>query len=345
VELQVKLSFPAAGNTSAELSKDPLSDRLLPALAVNPDAGFTTNTVTNANMIERMSSLRKWGATLAESSQAGPVAQLTVHRSGPHVLSENELTSAGLDSKAFLPETIRLFSEGREVPLSIVAGEQGQWRAVFVAPEFSPHEIHSRSFFLFSNQPNQASQPLRASAQTLPPAAMGPDSIRGRLSLIERLDYLHKIRIDKDFSHWYWLEIPRNEFKSISFELTDLDTQGKDALVRLYLPVAEPQPENQCAIYVNGTKVGSVLWRGQNKVYEQAIPVSVLKEGINDLSLEFSLQDLKVPAESLFLSRLEIVHPQILRATKGAVFSTISLSGPANLNLQGFVDPLIVDVT
>lgn len=348
IELQAKIAFPTMLATDST-GDDPLGRRIIDVLAINPDASPVALELTKGNVIaEEINVASRWAKSLEEGIKSGGVARLEVKQDGIFVLSSDELTSAGLNAVSFSPERMRLFENGKELNIAVLDQSESNWKIAFASVPFSPYEVASRSYFLFADLPSMQRPPRRSAPQSIEPSGGAEVTIgRGSIILQERAAYLHKIPIDGKFSHWYWMDIPRNEFKSISVEMPDLNPEGEDVLVRLYLSVAERDVESQCRIYVNGTESEAVSWTGfKGKVNEFKVPAKQWKRGVNDLVVEFPAQSLKAPAKAIYLSRCEIEYPQTLTAKKDFLRTRARLTGQNVVTVQGdFSGGFLADVT
>jgi hypothetical protein len=338
-EMQARLKFPVKDSPATALAEDKYARRMLENLVLNPQASPTGNHTAVSALLQKIEAAQRWNSLLDDGIQGGPVAQFEVYREGINVVTSEMLSHAGLDLTGFSPDGFRLYTDGAEIPMALVGESEEGWSIAFAATPFPPHGVSSRSYFLLANPP-ETNRPPRRFVQSKDESTTGTEVTEGRqkLKLQERRKYFHKIAIDKDFSHWYFLELPPNELVSVPVNLPDINTEGADVEVRLYLGVADPKVEHQIRMYVNGEEVGLFSWSdGRNKIHQFQVPASKWRVGENDVVFEFSTDNLKNPAKALYLSRCEIDYPQSLSATDGRLVSRVTLNGPSHVRVKNLL--------
>ena len=339
-ELNFKNTLPLAARPA-----DPFFTRVMKPLCSNARMDWAVESALDTDSARRATDANKWLKFLMQSQQSGPVARLEVNVDGPVVASQDALTSAGLDAASFDSTTMRLFCDGKAIPFLILK-QTYPWKIAFYSKPFATHDIYRRTYYLVSHPIDETlmgpaiEQPYKEQLHVLTRGT-------GHLLLQPRQEYMHQIKIQPPFSHWYWMDVPRNEFRTIELDLPDFDRAGFPPQLRLLMPNADPNDQTQCAIYLNGNKITTARWNApEHKIIETSATLALWNAGKNSLVVEFPISGLKSPAESLYLTSCEIVYPQLLQAQKGILRTEVESPSSVNLECSGLAqDAFAVDCT
>jgi len=274
------------------------------------------------------------------SSLAGqnPI-KIIVSQDGMYKLSYLALKGSGLDLSFANPQNIRLFNQGREIPIYI-AGEDDE-------------KFDTDDFVIFYGQANKTiysdqnvywmvvGEQRGLRMQTKDGQLLNSVAKLNRYKAIEHIEanklYKHEMPFRKaNEDHWVWDEIKPNEKHDYRFQLSHIDASEESALLRVLL-YSRDNWWNSFKFSLNGNDITDTTWsHGSNFSMQRAFPQSYLNEGENLLTLKSFGRDGIVCFEWF-----EIAYWKTMAADQGKIAFALPQGGNFQLEINGFTSPLI----
>ncbi len=273
-------------------------------------------------------------ATAQPVTPGGPV-KIFVDQPGMHEISLDELAIWGLAAE---PQKLRLSHRG--VPQALwLTGEGDEGKLRFYAGTGDSLYTTENIYWLQLD----SGPPLWMEQPAAGPAAVGEAVTHHRptLRLEENLRYSPRAE-EGDHFFWHILAAPGSQ----RFEF-DLDgTSAGAGMVRVALwssTEAQPSPDHQLRVLVNGQLVAEETWEGIGRqTLEVEVPAGVLRDGTNEVLLEAPGLE-GVLADLNYIDWIEISAPQVLAAQQDRLWVG-EVQGLARLS--GFSGPAeVFDVT
>ncbi|HTY08032.1 MAG TPA: C25 family cysteine peptidase, partial [Candidatus Edwardsbacteria bacterium] len=328
-------STTAAGRIRVEIEFRPAAgDRPLPADGNRASSGPAAARLRGLANAGSAATWRCLPATAfrsksAVSSDTMPY-KILISRDGWYTVGYDDLERAGVPAALVDPRTIKLFFQGREVPVYFRGQQDGTFDP---GDRFEFYGLRARGGNTFFNQFSDANvywmtwgglPGARLAEQDGSPVS--GDSARSYPALEhweqDSVFYRLKSAASDQRDRWFWKRIDSPASFSLPLALADIDlTAGTSARFRIMLhgftdPGGDPY-DHRAIITLNGRTIADTSWTGQTPCLVNAtVPLSAFVAGDNLLTLQHGdLPD--VPIDSYFLNWIELDYPRSYQAPGG----------------------------
>jgi DNA gyrase inhibitor GyrI len=287
------------------------------------------------------------GREAAAGGANAPAAVLLVDRDGLYRVTYEELLAAGFDFAGTPIEMLALESQGKAVPLRVVAGPG----AAKAAKAFGPG-----GFFEFHGQ---AADTLYTGTNPYSLAADKPAALRvgedaRAASGAAAAFYIEESRLERDREYSFgtptsdpWYDTRLLAFRTANRWNFDLAVDGYQAglapatlTVELWGSTDWPaSPDHHVRLSLNGTVLADERFDGRvARTLTAALPQALLREGANTVTLELP-GDTGVDFDLVNLEAISVRYPRAFAARFGSLAFTAS---GARFEVGGFSSPNVV---
>ncbi len=331
-EIVADLAFEGAGDPDGG-RPDPHWDRVLASQVANWDSARIWRVSQGAVTPPRANPLAASGAW-----------KVAVNQTGWQSLAVTALTQTGLPPGT-PPQAIRLYDEGREVPLHIIGGEdgrlEGQDRIAFYGQAKDTRYTDTNIYWL---DVVRSGSGLRiASADAAPPAGEPLAAFTETLRLEVDSVYDGRTPPLPGEDHYYWSELRPGDdgaVQRISFSLPGL--QAGPGQVRLRLKGASVAA-NHVRVQLNGGVIADERWSGplEHRIGAERSDAADFREAANELIIE-ALGD---PASRVLVDWLEVDYPSDFQLRGSSLEFTAEADAPCEIQGLPARQVEIFDVT
>ena len=275
---------------------------------------------------------------------ASTAVKIGIDRSGWYRITQPELIAAGLD-RSVDPRRLHLFVDGTEVAMRVVGQETRQFgpgaAIEFYGTGVDTPYTDTRIYWLVAD----SRLGLRTTSRPLVGGGPGGAARAASfLSTVERKDrsvFFSSLE-NGDKENWFG-PLVTSDPTALTLDADHLDPAALNApQLEVSLQGVTAAVSHQVSVVVNGSEIGQLTFRGQSLATQTfALPVGVLREGSNDVTLiarggdtDYSLIDV-----------LRLSYQHTYRADADVLRFTVDDSGPVVVG--GFASPSVrvVDIT
>lgn len=281
--LVVRLTWPQTAGASAETrAASPAFETLLQTTLLNYDS------------VSRPPSKKTFPLTRAIAPAAiSPTLKIGVTQNGLYQLTTTDLLSAGFDPGTVDPRTLRLSSQGQDIPLEVLGETDGvfdptdtiRFYGRAITDAFTTENVY---WLTAGDTPG-----LRMSRRDGSPTGSAPLPAHFPVTrhAEENHYYWQTMPNGAGQDHWFWeARYTAPVSKSYIITLANPSTAAATATVRMALhgtTAASATPDHHTRLYLNGHLIDEQWWDGQVSFTHRAeVPHSYLLAGSNTLQLE-----------------------------------------------------------
>ena len=309
-----------------EQVEDPLGMRILSALTLNPFSMHDwriDDDETAKEVKKELEPYRQFTEMVNDSLTSAPVVKFRVYEEGIYGVSSGELTEAGVPVHELDPRHMCLYRGTEKIPIRIEKAEDLTFgpdgRFFFYAPPVPKDKSYYTYFLLYENNPEKNPPPRIEMALAAPNLKLSDavDNIfaaERKVRFFDKNNYYHKMPYPRVNGSWYWDDINRNEYKSYQKHIGGkAPGQNQEFSLIVYLAGTERIKQNFCEIYFNNKYAGEVTWDGlTNRTFSTKMPLSVLQEGVNELTLFVPPEASGLQSDSIRFIGFEVEFPSRL---------------------------------
>ncbi|MBN1902767.1 hypothetical protein JW926_15690 [Candidatus Sumerlaeota bacterium] len=293
MDFKVRFSESKAKETYEIYLPDILANNLFKTLVINPECESLFR-LRNAPDSGEFEPYLKFVDRVNDALSSGPVVKLAVYRSGLYGVQGMELENAGISLENLSPRNMVLYHANEQVPLYLQTAKQSLFgsddRFFFYAPPFE--NMDYQSYWLMVEKDAQSNPPGRMRFETYKQDQSATKSLsnifsaENTVSFFKKLHYHHKLPFPLLNGNWYWDEVEREKFKYYKVDIDCVEQKKREFKFTLHLASVDAAKLNYCEVFWNQNKIGSCEWEGmKNYTFQKTLPVSLLKEGENELVL------------------------------------------------------------
>jgi len=313
---------------------------------------------------------RKWRATiqslepngsLADSLRdwfdpARPYLKLHIAKDGLYKLEQADFVSAGVDPNSVNPRTLKLYHRGTQVPIHVEGEFDGKLNEGDYLEFYGERNYGKGQFFDRYTDTSAywltwgGAEGIRMSLENTDSTGV-PSSFFSRTIHFEQdLNYYYgysELEIiqpeDVRGEGWFWNEFFPGTTNTYPFTLTGIQSAAQaSASLRVRLNGMSQHyttPDHIARITLNGTVLGQVDFDfNYDTVYTATLPVSVLREGNNTLTIQSI--GTQAPVNKFYLDWFEVSYPSQFQASSNQLtFLSEPSSGstPARYTVSNFL--------
>jgi len=356
--LTFKLQFPYLPKEAEAAERDLLTEKILSHVVLNADC-FEHFADRSPKGLSELLVAKAWADKVNDALTSGPVLKIVVEQPGVYELNYYELRKAGIEPDILRPDRLKLYHDGKEIPIVVEAKLTNTFshddRIYFYTLPFDHTKRPQDSYWLLTETKESVPAPKRLKPIVNYDIRLAsPEVITTGMATVEQFKrqfYYHRLIQPFYLDRWYWEEIAVGHFKEFTFELEAISFDEKAFDLTCYFAGKEQRKTNYCAIYLNGALVNSIEWRPlQNYKYEEKVPVSYLRNGLNRLAIYVPETENEDLAPNIVFKGFTVTYVRQLKSEKNALSVTIKppVSGsPYRFFLSGFSprETLIFNVT
>lgn len=217
------------------------------------------------------------------SSSAVSEVKVFVEEDGIYALSYADLIEVGLDLGTVDPSTIRLLSQGQDVPIAVTGQETESTVLFYGTAKASPYSRQNVYWLsVGGDEGRRMGERAVSSASCSAPADSFLDTVHWEE------DAFYVAKVPAGAGHWYGHKLIAPESSTVGVSLPHL--AAGDGVLRLSLlgyTSDAVDPDHHLRIHFNDCAVGEALWDGQGPhAIEATLPHSCLQDGENLLTVE-----------------------------------------------------------
>lgn len=240
--------------------------------------------------------------------------QIVVESDGLYRVDGEALARLGIDLSAEDVRThLSLSNRGHPVPWQVIDSARGPALVFYGRGKPSPYSPFN-VYWLHIGEAPPGLQPIQVGS---------PDGEARRVGWATAIAEEQKVylsTVDEGREPWLWQTVTaaRPMTASVTLEAPARAEGSASLTLRLWSHSEHPaEPDHHLVVRWNGVDVADVTWDGRGwQAIEAEIPGDQLREGPNDVSLVVP-GDLDVPAEVVYLDRVEVSYPRVLEAGEG----------------------------
>lgn len=270
--------------------------------------------------------------------------KMEVKEDGIYRITGEELQAGGLNLSLVQPKRLKLFNQGKEIPIFLSGTEDGSFDASDFL-EFYGRKMTGRYTATNVYWLKQFGKPGRR-IQEVPSSETGIDILSYQKTYhLERNDAYYGEIIKGEERFFFEDELLSPASVTYTFPVKNLFVGGaEEAVLKVALQGLQPNLtknfEQHVLLSVNGHPVGEVRWeRDEPFRHEVSFPVSYLTEGENTVTLEVD-DDIPEPPQIVLIDWIEIGYPRAFVVEEGTLSFTVT-SPKGVYRIEGFSTPAL----
>ncbi len=293
-------------------------------------------------------------AQLARYTKQGDALRIEITKTGMYWLSYEDMVKTGIQPQFINPTRLRLFNQGQEVAIGIVADDPNKFQPTdyikFYAQAIDNNFTGTNVYWLYWRKKGRGKRTAYVNGQVTGQA----ESIPG---FYDQLHFEHNKRWDiqegnpDTEDYWFWHKLQKTDVKNITINLPDLPFENTDIIVRTGLrghsSIAKLEPDHHTLISWNNALISDEYWDGNTELVQEMVLASEkIEDKRNTLTLELP-GDTEAIIDIVYLNWIEVDYWRHFTAINDQLSFTVNGSGKALMELNGFSQPdiLIFDVT
>ena len=322
-------------------------------------ASVTASSVTEAGgfegqlagMLLNYATARQWRAptdTVNAAAVATPTMwtppspgyRLLVDQAGIHAVTYAELAAAGLPVDTLRPQTLRMFSDGKEMAVYVTGEADGRldqtdliyFYGVPTADRYAKHNV----YWLTYGGGDGLRMATRGGATSPQNATWTAATLRHETNK----SYVSSVPMRDGYDHWYGERISAVGTNATArlterFSLDGLVAAAGDAGLTVTLG-SGVSGLHRVRLYVNGTLLGEETWSNNDyRTLHMDFPATDLRSGQNEVVIELVNDQIGRVIDLAYVDWVELTYPRDLTVTAGQFHFEDTAAGSWRYRLDG----------
>lgn len=258
----------------------------------------------------------RWNEMINKPGDA-PVLYANVStEEGFYKITPQDITKMGSDPSRFQVENIRVFANGKEVPLLVEGTKSGPFvnnsSVMFFVPKSEKKRLEWTTVWFTSKRIDSPDwgAPFRMEMRPVasPQSLNDTDFFQRTKRIFYPNEYSTRAGFDGENGRWITGSIPYEQIRDYNFEVSSYDPETS-ATLRVVLSGAQSGTRQYSRISVNGVSINTEMLIGRGP-FERTltIPKGILREGTNQLNVEYPQSNEESLSPILMFSFAELTY-------------------------------------
>jgi len=278
-----------------------------------------------------------------------PPLKISLEQEGFYHIGGADLQRAGWKLDLVVPQKLKMYHQGREIPLSICGAEDGLFhlddKIVFWGAAINSPYTRKNIYWLYQEDEGEG---LRVKGQEVSTEQEGASDQKHEV-VDHFIDHLHleanplywqTMPGDMKKDRWLWKSLTAPTTANFSFSLSRISSFKDTAALRIAFQgktdIPALNPDHHLIVSLNGNVVDDFSWDGQTEYIRQMdVSTKLLQEGNNVIVIK-SPGDTGAVIDTVYLNWIELDYPRLCVAQNNQLLFSMQDEGGYDFQVGGF---------